>query len=156
MKMLSHLIYASTSPRGFDRQELLSLLMKARTANALLDITGMLLYENKNFFQVLEGSESAVTQLFQEICADKRHQAIVRIIQEPIAKRSFCDWTMSFSSISREELCTIEGLNDFFEENSVFLQLDGGRAKKLLAAFQGGRWRRKLAPHAMMVLEHVP
>jgi hypothetical protein len=156
MKMLTHLIYASTSPHELDRQELLILLKKACAANALLDITGMLLYENKNFFQVLEGSESAVVQLFKKICADKRHQAIVRIIQEPIAKRSFCDWTMSFSDVSREELCTIEGLNDFFDESSVFLQLDGGRAKKLLAAFQGGRWRCKLAPHSTMALEHVP
>ncbi|TDY35182.1 BLUF domain-containing protein [Janthinobacterium sp. 75] len=156
MNMLTHLIYASTSPREFDRQELLILLKKARATNAMLDITGMLLYENKNFFQVLEGSESAVMQLFEEICADKRHQAIVRIIQEPIAKRSFCDWTMSFSNVSREELCNIEGLNDFFEGNSVFLQLDGGRAKKLLAAFQRGRWRHKLAPHPTMALEHVP
>lgn len=156
MKMLTHLIYASTSPYEFDRPELIVLLKKARAANALLDITGMLLYENKNFFQVLEGSESVVVQLFKKICADKRHQGVVRIIQEPIAKRSFCDWTMSFSNVSREELCTIEGLNDFFEENSVFLQLDGGRAKKLLAAFQGGRWRRKLAPHSTMTLKHVP
>lgn len=156
MKMLTLLIYASTSPREFDKSELLTLLEKARATNALLDITGMLLCEINNFFQVLEGPESAVVQLFDKISADMRHQGIVRIILEPIAERTFRDWTMSFSNVSREELCTIEGLNDFFEENSVFLQLDGGRAKKLLAAFQSGRWRRKLAPRSTMVTESLP
>lgn len=156
MEMLTHLIYASTSPHEFDKADLLILLKKARAANAQLDITGMLLCETHNFFQVLEGPESVVVQLFNKISTDKRHQGIVRIIHEPIAERSFCDWTMSFANISREELGTIEGLNDFFEENSVFLQLDNGRAKKLLAAFQGGRWRRTLAPHSITALEKVP
>ena len=145
MDTLTHLIYASTSPHELDKQELLILLKKARAANAQLGITGMLLCETHNFFQVLEGPESVVVPLFNKISTDKRHQGIVRIIQEPIAERSFGDWTMSFSNITREELGTIDGLNDFFEENSVFSQLDSGRAKKLLAAFQGGRWRRKIA-----------
>jgi len=153
MDTLTHLIYASTSPHELDKQELLILLKKARAANAQLGITGMLLCETHNFFQVLEGPESVVVPLFNKISTDKRHQGIVRIIQEPIAERSFGDWTMSFSNITREELGTIDGLNDFFEENSVFSQLDSGRAKKLLAAFQGGRWRRKIVPSSAMAAE---
>lgn len=153
MDTLTHLIYASTSTHAFDKQELLLLLKKARAANARLGITGMLLSEAHNFFQVLEGPESVVVSLFNKISTDKRHQGIVRIIQEPIAERSFGDWTMSFSNITREELGTIDGLNDFFEENSVFTQLDSGRAKKLLAAFQGGRWRRKIVPSSTIAAE---
>jgi hypothetical protein len=153
MDTLTHLIYASTSPHEFDKQELLLLLEKARAANAQLGITGMLLCETHNFFQVLEGLESVVVPLFNKISTDKRHQGIVRIIHEPIAERSFGDWTMSFSNITREELGTIDGLNDFFEKNSVFSQLDSGRAKKLLTAFQGGRWRRKIVQSSTMAAE---
>lgn len=156
MDTLIHLIYASNSPHVFDKSELLKLLQKARTANEQLGLTGMLLCEHNNFFQVLEGPESAVVSLFNKISMDKRHQGIVRIIQEPIADRFFGDWTMSFSNITREELGTVPGLNDFFEKNSVFSQLDSGRAKKLLAAFQSGRWRRKLTPHSTMALELAP
>jgi len=144
MDTLTHLIYASTASRRFDTEELLVLLQNARAANALRGVTGMLLYEDLNFFQVLEGLESVVTPLFTKIAADKRHNGVALIIREPIAERSFGDWTMSFSKITREELGTIEGLNDFFGKNSVFSQLDSGRAKKLLAAFQSGRWRRKI------------
>ena len=141
---LTHLIYASTASRRFDKQELLKLLENVRAANARCGVTGMLLYEDLNFFQVLEGPESAITPLFKKIATDKRHTGVVMIIQEPIVERSFADWTMSFSKITREELRSIDGLNDFFGKNSVFSQLDSGRAKKLLAAFQDGRWRRKI------------
>lgn len=153
MGTLTHLIYASTSLHEFDKQELLILLKKACAANAQLGITGMLLCETRNFFQVLEGPESVVVPLFDKISKDKRHRGIVRIIQEPIAARSFGDWTMSFSNFTREELGTIDGLNDFFEENSVFSQLDSGRAKKLLTAFQGGRWRQKIFQSSTMAAE---
>jgi hypothetical protein len=153
MDTLTHLIYASTSPHEFDKQELLLLLEKARAANAQVGVTGMLLCEAHNFFQVLEGPESAVVPLFDKISTDKRHQGIVQIIREPIAERSFGDWTMSFSDITCEEVRTIDGLNDFFEENSVFSQLDSGRAKKLLTAFQGGRWRRKMVQSSTIAPE---
>lgn len=150
MDMLTHLIYASTSHRVLDKQELLVLLQKARAANARLGVTGLLLCEGHNFFQVLEGPESVVVPLFDKISADPRHRSIVRIVQEPIAERSFGDWTMSFSDITRDELRTIDGLNDFFEANSVFSALDSGRAKKLLTAFQGGRWRQKIGQDSTM------
>jgi hypothetical protein len=153
MDTLTHLIYASTALHEFNQQELLSLLEKARSTNSALGITGMLLCESHNFFQVLEGRETVVVPLFNKIAADKRHQGIVRIVQEPIAERSFGDWTMAFSNFTRAELGSIDGLNDFFEENSVFSQLDSGRAKKLLAAFQGGRWRRKIGQSSTIPAE---
>ena len=155
MDTLIHLIYASTARYEFAKQELLLLLNMARAANAERGITGMLLCEHSNFFQVLEGPESAVVSLFDKISKDKRHRGIVRIIQEPIAQRSFGDWTMSYAAITREELGTINGLNDFFEENSVFSQLDSGRAKKLLMAFQGGRWRQTTGHRATVAQEEI-
>lgn len=155
MDTLIHLIYASTSLHEFDKQELLTLLEMARAANAEFGVTGMLLCETRNFFQVLEGPESVVVSLFDKISKDRRHRDVVRIIQEPIAQRSFGDWTMSFSNITCEELGTINGLNDFFAENSVFSQLDSGRAKKLLIAFQGGRWRLKIDQRSTTAAEMI-
>ena len=150
MDTLIHLVYASSAARPFDRPELLALLDKARDTNGRLDVTGMLLYEDGNFFQVLEGLENVVVPLFWKISADKRHRKTVKIIQEPIAERSFGAWTMAFSAITRQELNDIEGLNDFFGQGSVFSQLGSGRAKKLLAAFRDGRWRSKITRTAGM------
>ena len=145
MESLSNLIYASVATKDMDRSELLRLLQQVRHANAQVGVTGVLLYEDGNFLQVLEGYKETVQQVFKKIGQDKRHNRIVQIIEEPISKRTFGNWTMAFSSVSREELSTIPGLNDFFATGSMFTQLDNGRAKRLIAAFRQGRWRQKLA-----------
>jgi hypothetical protein len=105
----------------------------------------MLLFSEGNFFQVLEGEGTAVNQLYEKIIRDKRHAQCTLLIREPIAKRSFGNWSMGFSRISPGELRNIVGLNDFFHDGSCFTKLDAGRAKKLLGAFARGSWRAKSA-----------
>ena len=141
MSSLIHLIYASTATEAFDSVQLAQLLQHSRSANELDGLTGMLLHTDGNFFQVLEGEPAAIDQLYQKIILDKRHAQFTVIIREPIARRSFPSWSMGFESVSTEEITTIPGLNDFFSKRSCFIQLDAGRAKKLLAAFAEGRWR---------------
>jgi len=144
MSLLIHLIYSSAATLPFQDEDLMELLAKSRTNNAQLEITGMLLYENGSFFQVLEGAPEAVDRLFERIIQDDRHTKAVIIIREPIAKRSFGEWTMGFARLGSQDLDAIVGLNDFFSAGSSFTQLGSGRAKKLLAAFREGRWRSKV------------
>jgi hypothetical protein len=141
MPSLIHLIYASVATEVFGSVELSALLEQSREANKRLGLTGMLLFSDNSFFQVLEGEPAAVDQLYVKIAADKRHAQTTLIIREPITKRSFENWSMGFANVSQEELRNIEGMNDFFHTNSCFVRLDAGRAKKLLAAFGEGCWR---------------
>jgi len=141
---LIHIIYSSAAIHPFQEDELAKLLTHSRSRNAQVGITGMLLYENSSFFQILEGPGEAVDKLYQTIAQDERHTNAVVIIREPIPKRSFGEWTMGYSSISANELNEIIGLNDFFAEGSSFSQLNSGRAKKLLNAFREGRWHSKV------------
>ena len=144
MVTLIHLIYCSAAVQPMQESELRELLVKARAKNARLGITGMLLYENGSFFQVLEGTAVVVDRLFDEISQDVRHTKVSTIIREPIAKRAFGEWTMGYSSVSQQELDELIGLNDFFSKGSSFTEITPGRAKKLLAAFREGRWRTKV------------
>jgi len=139
---LIHCIYASSATRDFDTPELTELLQRARSNNETLGLTGMLLYAEGSFFQVLEGPAEVVDRLYETIESDPRHDKVTKIIREPIPKRSFDDWTMGFFRVSREELEGIVGVNDFFGKGRSLDLLDPGRAKKLLAAFREGRWRR--------------
>jgi hypothetical protein len=139
-----HIIYASVETQDFSSAQLTELLQKARVKNEDLHLTGMLLYTDGNFFQVLEGEPDSVEGLYKKLQLDKRHQQLTMIVREPIAKRYFADWSMGFSSVTPEELRQLDGLNDFFRDGSCFVGLDSGRAKKLLAAFAEGRWRAKL------------
>jgi hypothetical protein len=87
--MLVHIAYASTAAVPFDHQELLDLLSKVRERNAQLDITGLLLHQSGDFFQVIEGSQLAITQLLAEIGEDDRHRDVVK------SKRSTNDASQS-------------------------------------------------------------
>ncbi|HNR38669.1 MAG TPA: diguanylate phosphodiesterase [Acidobacteriota bacterium] len=145
MTNLIHLIYCSAAARSFSREELAALLSRARANNARLGITGMLLHIEGSFFQVLEGAPDAVDGLFDAIRRDARHRQLTVIIREPVAARTFGEWTMGYADITPAELDGIVGANDFYAGGESFTRLGEGRAKKLLAAFRDGRWRSALS-----------
>jgi hypothetical protein len=99
---LGLLVYASAARTPFDNEALSSLRQKARHNNARSGLTGMLLYYQDSFFQVLEGGPTAIEAGFARISVDQRHTKILKLIQEPIDERSFSDWTMGLGRIDRE------------------------------------------------------
>ena len=101
-------------------------------------------YQQRSFFQVLEGDRSAVETLSARIARDKRHARVTKIIQEPVEERTFGDGTMGFPRVSSKDLAGIPGLNDFFTHGDSCMNLGEGRAKRLLDAFKEGRWRAVL------------
>ncbi|MBC7878817.1 MAG: BLUF domain-containing protein [Anaerolineales bacterium] len=141
---LTHLIYTSVASPQLDASDLKQILQVARSNNSQSSVTGMLLYISNSFFQILEGDEATLIDLFKIISADPRHVNVTMIIQEPIAERAFGDWTMGFSEVAPSELEEVEGLSDFFQKGDSLTNLQPGRAKKLLSAFAKGRWRARL------------
>ncbi len=137
-------IYMSAAAHPFDAEALKALLAKARVANARAELSGMLLYAGGSFFQVLEGPAVAVDALFARIQTDPRHEAIVRLVREPIKERSFAEWTMGFYAASPDEISALPGLNDFLSAPPAMNEGDSGRAHALLTAFRSGKWRRKV------------
>ena len=142
MTTLFHSIYSSTATTSFKEYQIPALLEQARGNNAQNSITGVLLYIEGSFFQVLEGAEKDVTAVYESICRDPRHERVTQIIREPVVHRSFADWTMGFSTLDRIEAGQMIGDDDFFSDGGAALtRLGSGRAKKLLHAFLDGRWR---------------
>jgi len=145
MSALIHCVYCSAATRTFTPAELAEVLRIARENNERLHVTGMLLHAEDTFFQVLEGEAETVDSVFAKIERDARHAGVTKIIHEPIPRRFFDAWSMGFSRISREDFAGSTGSNDFFGAGRCFAELDAGRAKKLLEAFRGGRWRKTLS-----------
>ena len=108
-----HLVYVSTALNEMDDDELLSLLAQARDRNRRQGITGMLLYSNGNFFQVLEGEEKDVGEVYDSILKDKRNHWNIVIVKERISERSFPNWSMGFRKLSENDLRSIDGYSDF-------------------------------------------
>jgi len=70
---LFHLGYVSSETQDFSPDALIALLTEAREANAKRAVTGLLLYREGSFYQVLEGAEADVMSTFNGIERDPRH-----------------------------------------------------------------------------------
>jgi hypothetical protein len=138
---LIHCIYASRATANLREADIQRLLERARHNNGERDITGMLLFIEGSFFQVLEGDAEVVDKTYETIARDARHDRVTQIIREPIAKRSFGEWSMGFTAIERMDAQHAVGENDFFGSAECLERINAGRAKKLLVAFGAGRWR---------------
>ena len=97
MADLFALTYLSRATRDLLPEELDSILLQARLFNAAEDITGVLLYGDERFFQLLEGPEASVMKVFDRIARARAHEDIRVLSQGPIAGRFFDSWHMGFT-----------------------------------------------------------
>ena len=112
---LYSLVYRSRATRLFSDAELVELLRSARPQNERLEITGLLLYCDGQFIQVLEGNEDDVIDLYQKISRDPRHTGVTLLNQGPIATRSMATWSMGFRQTSPAEIEALPGFSDFLD-----------------------------------------
>ena len=73
------IVYASSALQPFTKPELQALLEQARPKNDKLGVTGMLLYKDGNFMQVLEGEQDVVGKLVETIERAPRHKGVLGI-----------------------------------------------------------------------------
>lgn len=91
-----HLLYHSRATHPPDDDQLRALLGQSRAHNAAHQITGLLLYGEGRFVQVLEGPEAAVRAVYARIRTDPRHAQVVTVREGPGPPRRFADWHMGF------------------------------------------------------------
>ncbi|MBI9059275.1 MAG: BLUF domain-containing protein [Labilibaculum sp.] len=116
MSKLIHIVYLSVSKQELSEKELADFLSVIRAKNKKLQVSGLLLYNEGMFIQVVEGEKKTVQNLFQNVKNDSRHSNIVKLLEEDIAKRSFPDWSMGFKIISNKETENIPGFSDLLKE----------------------------------------
>ena len=136
--MLFHLGYVSTQIRPMQAQDLLDLLKTAREHNSRVGVTGLLLHREDSFFQVLEGQEEAVREIFARIQHDRRHDRVKVLFEGPIESREFSDWRMGFVELDGVDLTQLPGFSDFLFNDSEprrFLE-ELTQAKRLLLLFR--------------------
>lgn len=94
------LVYISAATHAFSENDVLTLLYKSRSKNALEKITGLLMYHDGQFFQILEGPKLAVKACFERISKDPRHKGLIILSEENCSTRIFTDWRMAMAKIS--------------------------------------------------------
>jgi hypothetical protein len=141
MSDLYRLAYFSSAQEYFSKPQLLTLLNKAREKNASLGITGMLLFKEGNFMQLIEGEKVALHSLFQTISDDPRHHHLLVIFNEAAQERLFADWTMGFYDLADPDLQTLPGFSPYMNHplDGAVCQNDPSGCLALFKLFRGYR-----------------
>ena len=131
-------LYVSSATRPFSKAELVELLERSRLNNTRLGLTGMLLYKDGNFMQVLEGEESETQRLMAAIERDPRHTGFVRLIRGETEDRQFPDWSMGFRDLSSPDVSSLEGYSEFLNTplTGAEFAADPSKAQRLLLMFK--------------------
>lgn len=130
---LHQLIYMSKL--ATDDSVLNSIHSHAVRNNTARTMTGMLLFAQGRFLQVLEGERKDVQHTFERIKEDRRHDHVTLIADKPIVERSFSHWNMGFKALSENEAKANAELMAFFSKPLDESELDSDTAIHLLLAY---------------------
>ncbi len=134
-----HLVYVSAASRAMSDEDLASLLEQSRARNQKQQVTGMLLYAEGRYFQLLEGEESDVKEIYESVARDSRNKWNIVLLEEEIEARTFPDWSMGFKHLSGDEIASAEGFTDFLvsETTPEYFKGKTDLALQLLFQFKG-------------------
>lgn len=130
-------LYRSRATHVLVDNELESLLTQSRIFNKEHQITGLLLYSDGRFIQIIEGPEAEVRALYARIQEDTRHTQVVTIIDGPGPQRWFADWRMAFGRVDALELDQVLGVVE--NQKPLFLPVENPHLQTLLHAFSTPR-----------------
>jgi len=125
--MLYQLFYSSISAKKMMKSHLYMILRQARLNNKLSNVTGLLVFVDGLFLQVLEGEESAVKNIFENIKSDKRHGDINILFEGNVKERAFPNWEMAYASPSARDLANWSGLNNTTNIKETILNIENDK-----------------------------
>ena len=132
--MQHELIYTSRACNKMSPKDLEALLIQSREKNLKINITGLLVYGNQEFVQLLEGSKDDIFDLYHTILNDERHTNVVLRWNGIVEQRSFKDWSMAFLNINELDYENMEAYSHYLQDGISSLNLTGSESlgKKLL------------------------
>lgn len=107
--MLS-ILYVSSMYNEYSKLELNNLLNVFHESNKKHNVTGLMLYHDKNIIQYIEGDEEDINILYSNINHDKRHSHITTLFKQYITKRKFTDWKLEY------QICDKNSFINFYKE----------------------------------------
>ncbi|MCR2746230.1 BLUF domain-containing protein [Limnobacter parvus] len=102
------LIYTSSQSSSFDRLGFEQLCDTASRNNHAVGVGGLLLCNDLEFMQCLEGPHNAVASIYKRITQDSRHTDIRLLMSEPASERLFNNWSMVGLAIKPRSVLSAE------------------------------------------------
>jgi hypothetical protein len=123
--MLAQIAYMSDRNSDCTQTEIKDILSSCKKNNPTLEITGVLLYSDSKFIQMVEGESKTIIGLYDKIKLDSRHHNVRMISYRSIKEKSFPSWHMGARKI-------VGSLVDFEtdiseEEKTVFNNILNGK-----------------------------
>jgi len=109
---IHQIVYSSSANKKILKSDLVIILRKARINNKVSEITGLLMYVDEHFLQILEGDKDKVHELYNKISLDARHKDCQIIYEGDSDKRFFSRWEMAYAAPSSKDLSVWLGLHD--------------------------------------------
>jgi hypothetical protein len=104
-----YIIYSSQESSPLSNEMLKNILDTSIIRNRACKVTGLLVRIDNRFIQLLEGDKKNVNEIYASIEKDKRHHQVVKVLSGNYSKRLFCDWSMAFANVTKEDFATISG-----------------------------------------------
>jgi hypothetical protein len=134
------LLYRSKAKEGITAEDLVSILKASRKNNPKHNVSGILIYRQGYFLQILEGPEDKVVERYTIINKDPRHTDVKILAREKKFPRIFTDWSMGYlddnSPNSGIKIETLNQLHDYAIKNAQ--PIDPKVIQSILNTFRNG------------------
>jgi hypothetical protein len=128
--------YVSSAVRQFRESTLLDLVEQCQANNKRLGITGVLVYSDGNFMQVIEGPDLVTHALYDRIKIDDRHRDVTTVNIQALEARVFQGWSMAYNIVAPRALRSHAIPHAFLDRaRQRALPLPQGNAASLICAF---------------------
>lgn len=127
---MKQMIYTSTATENVNFDVINDLLTQCVKKNNEFNISGMMVFDGKQFLQCIEGNEAEINQLQENIFKDSRHHNIHLIGEEEITERLFSQWCMGYLNNKRsikQVFLDVSGSEEY-----IFQNLSYQKAKLIL------------------------
>lgn len=137
--MLSQLVYVSNRKPNCTAEEIEKILAACKKNNPALNITGVLLYSDTKFIQLVEGDAKVITALYDKIKLDSRHSNPMMLSYGPIKEKSFPSWHMGSKKMANDQVDFKTDIST--EDKAIFnnllngVEADGQRILTILKKF---------------------
>lgn len=122
--MLYQMIYSSQAASAMSVADLEQILVDARAGNEARNVTGVLIYVDGVFLQILEGDKDTVLGLVSSIAADTRHTTVKVFHEAAVEERTFGNWRMAYLDASADQVSAWLGLPGTATIDSILDDID--------------------------------
>lgn len=111
----------SAATQLLSKQDLMDILKASDDNNKRNGITGILIFKDGDFMQLLEGDRDAVLKTMERIEADSRHSHLIIVYDQPATERLFPNWSMAFRDLSN--MAGVEGYSNIMNPDGSLMDL---------------------------------